>query len=227
MRERLTQAAAELFQAQGYDETTIDEIAVRAGIGRRTFFRYYRTKEDVIFPNHDELLAKVHDRLYLSADETGLEAVLQAVRIVLRHYVETREISLIRYRLVSEVPALREREIVSVARYQRAFRERLGTGVDDGPSTSLQAEVVAASVAAAHNQVLRHWLRADGADDPFPELDTALRYVEEVFRPAAPATRSSRDKQELIVLAFDSSTPVATVSAELTHALQKRRRALR
>ena len=84
MRERLTQAAAELFQAQGYDETTIDEIAVRAGIGRRTFFRYYRTKEDVIFPDHDELLAKVHDRLYLSADETGLEAVLQAVRIVLR-----------------------------------------------------------------------------------------------------------------------------------------------
>ena len=227
MRERLTQAAAELFQAQGYDETTIDEIAVRAGIGRRTFFRYYRTKEDVIFPDHDELLAKVHDRLYLSADESGLEAVLQAVRIVLRHYVETREISLIRYRLVSEVPALREREIVSVARYQRAFRERLGTGVDDGPSTSLQAEVVAASVAAAHNQVLRHWLRADGAGDPFPELDAALGYVEDVFRPAAPVAGSSRDKHELIVLAFDSSTPVATVSAELTQALQKRRRAKR
>src|SRR3954447_4292075 len=110
VRERLAQAAADLFESQGYDATTIDEIAVRAGIGRRTFFRYYRTKEDVIFPDHDELLAKVSERLYLSPEETGMEAVLQAVRIVLRHYVETREISLIRYRLVSQVPALRERE---------------------------------------------------------------------------------------------------------------------
>ena len=132
MRERLAQAAADLFESQGYDATTIDDIAVRAGIGRRTFFRYYRTKEDVIFPDHDELLAKVSERLYLSAEETGLEAVLQAVRVVLRQYVETREMSLLRYRLVREVPALREREIVSVARYQRAFRERLASGVEDG-----------------------------------------------------------------------------------------------
>ena len=173
VRERLAQAAADLFESQGYDATTIDDIAVRAGIGRRTFFRYYRTKEDVIFPDHEELLVRVCERLYESAEETGLEAVLQAVRMVLGQYVETREMSVLRYRLIREVPALREREIVSVARYQRAFRERLATGIDNRPVTSLQAEVVAASVAAAHNQVLRHWLRADGAGDPF--LSSRLR----------------------------------------------------
>src|SRR4051794_15013510 len=107
VRERLAQAAADLFESQGYDATTIDDIAVRAGIGRRTFFRYYRTKEDVIFPDHDELLAKVGERLSLSADETGLEAVLQAGRIGLRQYVEAGEISLMRHRLDIPVPAPR------------------------------------------------------------------------------------------------------------------------
>ena len=92
------------------------------------------------------------------------------------------------------------------------------------PTTSLQAEVVAASVAAAHNQVLRHWLRADGKGDPFPELDAALGYVKDVFQPAGSPPGSSPDRQELIVLAFDSATPAATVTAELKRALDERRR---
>ena len=164
------------------------------------------------------------ERLYQSAEETGLEAVLQAVRVVLGQYVETREMSVLRYRLVREVPALREREIVSVARYQRAFRERLASGVENGAMTSLQAELVAASVAAAHNQVLRHWLRADGAGDPFPELDEALGYVRDVFQPASSSTGPGPDPRDVIVLAFDSSTPAATVTAELKRALDERRR---
>ena len=60
-----------------------------------------------------ELLLRVDGRLSLHPDETGIQAVTAAVKIVLRHYVDTREISLLRYKLVSEVPALREREIVS------------------------------------------------------------------------------------------------------------------
>jgi AcrR family transcriptional regulator len=224
VRERLALAAVELFRSRGYVETTIDEIASRAGVGRRTFFRYYRTKEDVIFPDHDQLLLKVRDRLYSFPDESGLEAVTQAVKIVLREYVDTREISLLRYRLVNEVPALREREIVSVARYQRIFRERLADGPDVGQHASLRAEVVAASVAAAHNQVLRRWLRGDGAADPFLELDEALGYVSDLLDHtnlahdgAAGQSRPSRGN-DVIVLAFDSSTPTATVVAELTRA---------
>ena len=218
MRERLAQAATELFQTQGYDETTIDQIALQAGLGRRTFFRHYRSKEDVIFPDHDGLLLRVQDRLSLDPAESGIQAVTEAVKIVLRHYVDTREISLLRYRLVTQVPALREREIVSVARYQRAFRERLSDAATSNAEASLRAEVVAASVAAAHNQVLRHWLRDNGASDPFPELEQALSYVADTF------ARVARDDQQIplandvIVLAFPSSTSTATLLTELTKA---------
>jgi AcrR family transcriptional regulator len=215
--ERLAHAAAELFQTQGYDETTIEQIASRAGVARRTFFRHYRSKEDVIFPNHDELLLRVRERLSLFPAESGMAAVTAAVTIVLRHYVDTREISLLRYRLVSQVPALREREIVSVARYQRTFRERLSAGAED-LETSLRAEVAAASVAAAHNLVLRHWLRGDGVSDPFPELEQALRYVANTFEQNPPASDGTPADNEVIVFAFPSSTPTSRLVAELTKA---------
>jgi AcrR family transcriptional regulator len=217
VRERLAHAAAELFQTQGYDDTTIEQIASQAGVGRRTFFRHYRSKEDVIFPNHDELLLKVRERLSLLPDESGVAAVTAAVKIVLRHYVDTREISLLRYKLVSEVPALREREIVSVARYQRMFRERLSEGVEADLEATLRAEVAAASVVAAHNLVLRHWLRSNGISDPFPELEQALAYVADTFNQARHGGRIQADN-EVIVLAFPSSTPTSTLLAELTKA---------
>ncbi len=50
-RERLAQAAFALFDERGYEQTTVDDITERAGLGRTTFFRHYRSKEDVIFPD--------------------------------------------------------------------------------------------------------------------------------------------------------------------------------
>ncbi len=61
--ERLRQAAFELFERQGYDATTVDQIAELAGVGRTTFFRLFRSKEDVIFPDHTEVLTRVRARL--------------------------------------------------------------------------------------------------------------------------------------------------------------------
>ena len=62
-RERLAGAAFELFDERGYEQTTVDDITERAGLGRTTFFRHYRSKEDVIFPDHDRLLEQIADRL--------------------------------------------------------------------------------------------------------------------------------------------------------------------
>ncbi|MFE4724084.1 helix-turn-helix domain-containing protein, partial [Streptomyces sp. NPDC056728] len=66
-RIRLADAAFALFDERGYEQTTVDEIAERAGVGRTTFFRHYRSKEDVIFPDHDRLLALIKDRLVTSS----------------------------------------------------------------------------------------------------------------------------------------------------------------
>ncbi|GLX11177.1 TetR family transcriptional regulator [Microbispora sp. NBRC 16548] len=213
---RLAEAAVALFDENGYDETTVDDIAARAGVSRSTFFRYYRSKEDAIFPDHDTLLAQVDARLRASTSDTGIVAVTDAVRIVLAHYVEDAEVSLRRYSLVRRVPALRDREIASVARYQRLFREFIGKWLVGTPDADLRAELMAASVVAAHNQVLRGWLRTGGTYDPSPLLDHAMGYVVAIFRHWEQPGKSGDD--EVVVATFSrSASPQAVMEAIQAH----------
>jgi AcrR family transcriptional regulator len=187
-RDRLAHAAFALFDERGYEQTTVDDITDRAGLGRTTFFRHYRSKEDVIFPDHDRLLEMVRDRLLTSSHSTALAVVSDAVRQVLLHYLDEGDLARRRYALTSTVAALRDREIASVARYQRLFREFISDRMGDpAEPASLRAELMAAAVVAAHNHVLRRWLRAE-CPDPLREVDEAMRQVIDLFTvPTSPA----------------------------------------
>jgi AcrR family transcriptional regulator len=226
-RDRLARAAFDLFNEHGYEQTTIDDIAERAGLGRATFFRHYRSKEDVIFPDHDLLLERVRDRLRSTGHDTALAAACDAVRLVLLHYLDEGDLARRRYVLTSTVPALRDREIVSVARYQRLFREYIaermadgepavsGEPAEGGASAALQAELMAATVASAHNHVLRRWLRGE-SDDPVRELDDAMRQVIALFAPRAPGL----DTDGTTVLAFRTGQPLEALLPAIRQALE-------
>jgi len=202
-RERLAEAAFALFDERGYEQTTVDDITERAGLGRTTFFRHYRSKEDVIFPDHDRLLEQITDRLRTSSHGTALVAVSDAVRLVLLHYIDEGDLARRRYALTSKVPALRDREIASVARYQRLFREFIASWMADtvspdmGEPAPLRAELMAAAVVAAHNHVLRRWLRGD-SPDPAREVDEALRLVISLFT----ASGAKADGNGTTIVAF-------------------------
>src|SRR5262249_36538320 len=111
LRHALTVAAIEKFLDQGYEATTVDEIASAAGVGRRTFFRYFRSKEDAIFPNHDEVLADI-ERLFAAADlaQNPVEVACAAVGLVLDFYLADPEVSVKRYALTRTVSSLRDKE---------------------------------------------------------------------------------------------------------------------
>lgn len=179
-RDRLASAAFELFAERGYESTTIEDITEHAGVGRATFFRHYRGKDDVIFPDHDRLLEQVSARLASSNQATALAAVSDAVRLVLMHYVAEGEKAKTRYLLTSSVSALRDREIATVARYQRLFREFIGAWMGDSNNAPLRAELMSAAVVSAHNHVLRRWLRGDCAQ-PEEEVDAAMGHVMNLF----------------------------------------------
>ena len=193
MRQDLAAAAMELFANQGYEETTVDQIAAAAGVARRTFFRYFRSKEEAIFPDHDDTLVRVAD-LLAGADpaEHPLDVVCRGIKEVLRMYAATPGVSVARYRLIRQVPTLREREIAVVARYERLFtRYLLGRFDTAGESSggwergvgddAMLAEVSAAAVIAAHNHVLRRWLRSGGKGDVEPQLDHAFEVIRRTF----------------------------------------------
>jgi AcrR family transcriptional regulator len=216
-RERLAAAAFALFDERGYEQTTVDDITERAGLGRATFFRHYRSKEEVIFPDHDLLLEQVAARLRTSSHSTALATVSDAVRLVLLHYIEEGDLARRRYALTSRVPALRDREIASVARYQRLFREFI-TGwmantAEPGASSlaPLRAELMAAAVVAAHNHVLRRWLRGEAAD-PVREVDEAMQQVIALF--AAPGLPA-----DTTIAVFRTSQPVDLLAPALQRLL--------
>ena len=60
-REDVARAALDLFNRQGYDQTTVDQIATAVGVSRRTFFRYYESKRDVVWGEFDAELVRLHD----------------------------------------------------------------------------------------------------------------------------------------------------------------------
>ncbi|MEV6175208.1 TetR family transcriptional regulator [Streptomyces sp. NPDC051954] len=217
-RMRLADAAFALFDERGYENTTVDDIAERAGVGRTTFFRHYRSKEAVIFPDHDRLLELIRDRLATSTHSTALVAVSDAVRLVLLHYIDEGDLARRRYALTSKVAALRDREIASVARYQRLFREFIADWMGDPTeSASLRAELMAASVVAAHNHVLRRWLRGESSDS-VREVDEAMREVLALF--PGPGSRVENGRGTTVV-AFRTGQDIEALLPALRHLIEE------
>ncbi|PJE93730.1 TetR family transcriptional regulator [Streptomyces carminius] len=214
MRRELAAAAMELFATKGYEETTVDEIAAAAGVARRTFFRHFRSKEEAIFPDHDDTLERARAVLDAApAHENPLDTVCRGIKEVLKMYAASPAVSVERYRLTREVPTLREREIASVARYERLFtRYLLGhfdesaahrdgdDGLDEGLDEPLLAEVAASAVVTAHNHVLRRWLRAGGRGDVEAQLDRAFAVVRRTFGTGFVANRAAAGRASSAVV---------------------------
>ncbi|GHA26381.1 TetR family transcriptional regulator [Streptomyces canarius] len=241
MRRELAAAAMELFATKGYEATTVDEIAAAAGVARRTFFRHFRSKEEAIFPDHDDTLIRAEAVLNAApAHEHPLDTVCRGIKEVMKMYAARPDISVARYKLTREVPTLREAEIASVARYERLFtRYLLGhfdehAHADDANDDPLLAEVAASAVVTAHNHVLRRWLRAGGQGDVEAQLDHAFAIVRKTFgtgigagrgtapRSAASASAAASVEGEVLVTVARTDAPLEEVMRTIEQALKER-----
>jgi AcrR family transcriptional regulator len=219
VREALTAAAIDLFQSQGYEETTVDEIAASAGVGRRTFFRYFPSKEDVIFPDHEARLLRVAE-VFANApkDESPLSVACRAVHGVLEAYLDEGVVAVQRYRLTRDFPQLRAREIASAHSYHIAVTRYLVDRVGDEPDGALWAEVAGSAVVAAHNHVLRQYLKAGGKGDVLGKADRAFRYIRETLGVTAARTE---DVDDVVVAVMRRGMPLASVMSRIEDALER------
>lgn len=201
-RERLVDAAFALFGERGFEHTTVEDIAERARVGRTTFFRHFGSKEQVIFPDHDRLLAAIRNRLAASRSRDATLAVTEAARGVLEHYVAEGERARERYALTRSVPALRDRERAGIGQYERLFTGFIHEWLGGGPGTALRAQLLANAVVTAHNHVLRAWLRRE-VGDPETAFDAAMAEVAGLF--AVPTRRDGepRSGTTLVLLHTD------------------------
>jgi mycofactocin system transcriptional regulator len=172
----VARAALELFRRQGYDQTTVDEIAAAVGVSRRTFFRYYESKRDTVWGEFDAELIRLADQLAAApADEPMMDVLRRAVMATNRFGAGELDDLRIRMGLISTVPTLVADSAVRYTEWCQvvaAFASsRLGGSPEDlGPQTVARAALGAAMAA------FTCWARYD-TDDLTGAVDQAFRLL--------------------------------------------------
>ncbi|HZC04158.1 MAG TPA: TetR family transcriptional regulator [Ktedonobacterales bacterium] len=141
-RGRLEAAALELYNARGFDQTTVTEIAQRAGLTERTFFRYFADKREVLFWGQDRL-RHIYVNAIASAPESAapIDAVAAALEAATPVFTARRALVRQRQAVIAANPGLQERELLKRATLAEAMANALRQrGVPD-PAASLAAEV--------------------------------------------------------------------------------------
>ena len=149
---------------RGFDDTTIDDIAVAAGIGRRTFFRYFASKNDLPWGEFDELLGRMRDYLHaLPADLPLVEALKTAVIEFNRFPPEEIPFHRERMRLILTVPTLVAHSTLRYAAWRQVISdfvaERLGIGAD-----RLEPQAMAWALLGVSISAYEQWLEHEDAD---------------------------------------------------------------
>ncbi|KUN09281.1 TetR family transcriptional regulator [Streptomyces yokosukanensis] len=165
-RRRLQQAALELYREQGFDRTTAAEIAARAGVNERTFFRHFPDKREVLFDGEADLRAALTQAVAEApAPLQPLDTLLWAFRKAGRILEDNRPFSEPRLAVIAVTPALRERELAKHASLIEAVAEALRQR--DVPDRL--AGLAAQTGWAAFHHAAQAWI-----DDPARSLDAHL-----------------------------------------------------
>src|SRR4029077_3021715 len=161
-RGRLEQAALELYVERGYEQTTVAEIAERAGLTERTFFRHFADKREVLFAGAGTLQDLLVTAVAGAPDAVApLEAVAAALEAAGALLQERREYSRRRQSVIDANPALEERELIKLAALASALAGALRRRGVTGPAASLTAEAGIAVFKIAFER----WISETGQSD--------------------------------------------------------------
>ncbi|ROR80092.1 transcriptional regulator, TetR family [Plantibacter flavus] len=172
----IARVAMELFLEQGFEQTTIDQIVAEAGISRRSFFRYFGTKEDVVLGDLAGQGELVREALEAVPDEVepwdALRLAMQAVDALQIQPGVTLKIATMMYR----TPSLRSRSIEKHLHWQALLvpeiRRRLAVG-DDDPAP----EAIVATAIACLDVAGERWVSGGGVGDLSVLYDRAVAGV--------------------------------------------------
>jgi AcrR family transcriptional regulator len=160
--DRLQQAALDLYGERGFEQTTVADIARRAGLTERTFFRYFSDKPEVLFSGAAALQDFIVTRVAGAPDSAApIDAVTSAVEATSAIFADMREHSVKRQAIIDANPGLRERELIKMSRLAAAIAGTLRQrGVDD-PAATLTAE----AGVAVFKTAFQRWISEPGQQD--------------------------------------------------------------
>ena len=165
-RGRVMQAALELFSERGFEQTTVAEIAGRAGLTERTFFRHFADKREVLFAGADALRDLLVSTLASAPQAAApIDAVVAALETATAPLQERRDYARRRQAVIVANAELRERELIKLASWSAALAETLRRRGVREPAASLTAEAGIAVFRTAFGR----WVN-DAGEPSLPQL---------------------------------------------------------
>lgn len=156
-RGRLAQAAMELYGERGFDQTTVAEIAARAGLTERTFFRHFADKREVLFEGTAVLEAQLLEGVAAApADAAPIGAVAAALRSIAPIFAERRAFARERRAIIAANPDLQERELIKLA----TLADSLTAALHDRGVGEPEASLAAAAGMAVFRIGFERWVAA-------------------------------------------------------------------
>jgi AcrR family transcriptional regulator len=164
-RQALVDAGLELFIRQGFEHTTIEEIVDACEVSRRTFFRYFASKEEIFTAESDDRRAEMVALLtQRPPDEPPWRSVRAAIVDFTRVHWRDGPRRLARARLIAATPALRAASLEAQHRWERALVDALARRA--GPSVDrLELHLVAGAATAALHAAIEVWTADNGRGD--------------------------------------------------------------
>lgn len=152
-RESVARVALEMFARRGFEETTVDDIAAALGVGRRTVFRYFASKNDIVWGEFDRVLARLRTDLEAQGDEIDpIDAIGVAAVSSNRYPAEVLPELRMRMTLITTVPALQAHSMLRYADWRAVIAEyvarRRGEDPDDLIPQTVGFAALGASMAA-------------------------------------------------------------------------------
>jgi mycofactocin system transcriptional regulator len=187
-REELEETAFGLFAARGFEATTVDEIAAAAGIGRRTFFRYFPSKNDIPWGAFEHELERMRTRLRaVPADVPVMDAIREA--LVDFNRVDPAVVPMHRRRmeLILRVPTLFAHSTLRFTAWREVVAEFVALRTGQRPG-QLAPQAIAHAVLGVSVAAYEHWLD-DPAADLCELLDRAMRQLADAFAGRLEAAR--------------------------------------
>ncbi len=153
----LARVAVQLFAQRGFDETTVDDIVEAAGVGRRTFFRYFATKSSVLWNDFDEHVQEMTAVLAATSDDVPMMTAIRHAVVTVNSYgpADLPDLRL-RTAMIGSVPALQASATLHYARWEQVVADFVAarTGL---PGDSLLPRTVGRCVLAACRSAFEEW----------------------------------------------------------------------
>ena len=177
MRDEVSAVALRLFDEQGFDKTTVDQIAAEAGLSRTTFFRYFGTKEDVVLGHLGELGQELATALAARPEaERPWDSLRRAFDVITEVYADEPNRALNFARMLSDTPSLRARHWEKQLSWQNLLVPEVSRrlGADPTVTEDPRARALVASALACLDAATDGWTAGDGATPLGLLIDRAM-----------------------------------------------------